>query len=199
LNPTQTADQEPTDSVLLEQMLAGEPRVFEQLVARHRQVVWRVARRLMRDHSAADDVFQETFVALYRSAAGITAGGSLRSWLLAVTRRAALRSWRTRAGEPSHYEELEDVDLVSLGVAAGWGADPEASLQQAQRREVLQRALLKLTPAEREVLVLREFEGLTGAQTAAALGIPLAAMKTRLHRARLRVLAIARLEVTHGA
>lgn len=85
---------------------------------------------------------------------------------------------------------MDDVPLPELGEAAGWGdRNPEEGVLRSQRRECLARALEALGPEEREILVLRELEELTGEATAAALGIGLATMKSRLHRARLRLAA----------
>lgn len=186
------------DEVLLQAVISGDQRAFATLVGRHRDAVWRAARRLMGSAPAADDVYQEVFVTLYRNAASIQSAAALRGWLLAVTRRAAQRQWRRRVGEPAHHALLEESDLLTLGVAAGWGADPEVSMQVAERRAVLRRALARLSPQDREVLVLRDLEDRSGAETAALLDVPLATMKTRLHRARLRLLAVARQEVNHG-
>jgi RNA polymerase sigma-70 factor (ECF subfamily) len=85
---------------------------------------------------------------------------------------------------------MDDVPLPELGEAAGWGdQNPEEGALRSERRGCLARALEALGPEEREILVLRELEELTGEETAAALGIGLAAMKSRLHRARLRLAA----------
>ena len=86
--------------------------------------------------------------------------------------------------------KMPRAPLPELGEAAGWGSEsPEAEVLRAERRARLARALDALAPEDREVLVLRDLEELTGEETAAALGLSLAAMKSRLHRARLRLAA----------
>ena len=165
---------------------AGGDRVaFERLVERHQAAVYRFVRTLAAERGPAEDALQETFLAAWRSAAGFR-GGSLRSWLLAIARHALYRQHRRRAGEPERHESLE-----SLGERAGWGAppDPAALALRRERRERLQAALASLAAADREILLLRDAEGLSGEDTAAALGLGLAAMKSRLHRARLRFAA----------
>ena len=78
--------------------------------------------------------------------------------------------------------------LMTLGRDAGWGSDnPEALAIAAQRRDTLTRALQTLSPGDREVLILRDIEGLSGQEAAEVLGITGRALKSRLHRARLRL------------
>lgn len=77
---------------------------------------------------------------------------------------------------------------MMLGLEAGWGSDnPEALAIAAERRDTLRRALHGLSPGDREVLVLRDIEGLRGPEAAEVLGIGERALKSRLHRARLRL------------
>ncbi len=81
-----------------------------------------------------------------------------------------------------------DEPLMTLGREAGWGSDdPEALAIAAERRDTLTRALQALSPGDREVLILRDIEGLSGQEAAEVLAITGAALKSRLHRARLRL------------
>lgn len=86
-----------------------------------------------------------------------------------------------------------DEPLMTLGREAGWGSDnPETLAIAAQRRDTLTRALQTLTPGDREVLILRDIEGLSGQEAAEVLAITGAALKSRLHRARLRLAGVLR-------
>jgi RNA polymerase sigma-70 factor (ECF subfamily) len=91
------------------------------------------------------------------------------------------------------------VPLEDLGLQAGWGGSSfsETFLENLARRDTLEKALERLSPEEREVLVLRELEGLSGVETARMMELSLAAMKSRLHRARLRLAAVL-VEGNHG-
>ena len=82
--------------------------------------------------------------------------------------------------------------MEELGLQAGWGGPPfsETFLETLARRDVLEKALARLSPEEREVLVLRELEGLSGKETAELMELSLNAMKSRLHRARLRLASV---------
>lgn len=161
------------------------------LVAHHQGAVFRVARRLTGDDASAEDVLQETFISAMEHANQVRPEGSVRGWPLAIARNAALMARRRRVGEPIVFTPLEDVcEHERLGEEAGFGAvDPEAWMMVIDRRGALDRALGRLSAPEREILVLRDVEELSGEETALALGLTVPAMKSRLHRARLRLLA----------
>jgi RNA polymerase sigma-70 factor (ECF subfamily) len=181
---------------LLRQAGAGDHAAFERLVLRHEASVHRFVRTLTGDPSAAEDALQETFLAAWRGAAAFRGDASVRSWLFAIARHAVQRQFRRRAGAPPP----EDVTpLDELGLQAGWGAsDPEADAIRRQRRDLVARALESLDAEDRRVLVLRDLEQLPGGEAAEVLGLTLPALKSRLHRARLRFAARLRQEVIDG-
>lgn len=182
-----------TDARLLHDCAAGDRRSCADFVARHEAALWRFARAIAADPVQAEDVLQETFLAALRGGAGFEGDRSARAWLYTIARNRLHRLYRRRAGEPERMEPLD-----ALGVAAGWGEDPEAAMVAAESRVTLARALDALDPADREVLLLRDVEGFSGEQTAAILGVPLPTAKTRLHRARLRLKAALREGGSHG-
>ena len=171
------------DVEALARVAQGERRAMTAVVERHRDAVLRYARTLCRTEAQAEDVLQETFIAALRHAEGFRGTGSARGWLLAIAKRRALTAQRRRSGEPARFETLE-----ALGAEAGWGATDEA-LDLRLKKEALHAALESLEPAAQEVLVLRDLEGLSGPEAAEVLGLSLAAMKSRLHRARLELAA----------
>ncbi len=144
---------------------------------------------LTRDDDAAEDALQETFLAAYRGAASFRGDGRVKSWLLTIARNASMKHLRSRPAVA-----VDDSTMDTLGIEAGWGdpADPEHLAESAERSVALRAALAELAAEDREVIVLHDLEGLTGRETAGALGLPLAATKSRLHRARLRLLAALR-------
>lgn len=177
------------DAELLARSAAGNGAAFEQFVRRHEAALLAYLRRMTPDSARAEDALQETFLAAWRAAGQFAGGGpSARGWLFTIARHALERQGRRRAGEPA-----DKVPLFDLGVAAGWGAEPAVDPQPALlSRDRLERAWVRLDDAEREVLWLREIEGLTGDECAASLGLTLPAVKSRLHRARLRLMAALR-------
>ncbi|MBX7079951.1 MAG: sigma-70 family RNA polymerase sigma factor [Nannocystaceae bacterium] len=174
----------PSEDDLIAAARGGDAAAFEAIVRLHGPAMRRVARAITGDDALADDAWQDAFVAAHRALAGYRGQGSLRAWLLAIVRNAARKLLRERSG---HDDEPE---VFTLGLAAGWGeASPEDVAVASRDRAQLWAALDRLEPDDRELLVLRDLEGQSGDEVAAALGIALSAMKSRLHRARLRLLA----------
>lgn len=172
---------------LLTRSAAGDRGAFTDLADHFQAPLFRYLRSLVRSDEAAEDALQEVLVGVWRGASGYRAETSPRAWVFSLARRQAARTWRRRVGEPVDPDPL-DV----LGRAAGFActdADPEALVSRAEDEEQLRAALDRLSEADREVLVLRDLEGLSGAEAAEVLGLELAALKTRLHRARLRLMA----------
>ncbi len=179
-----------TDVGLIARSAAGNREAFDEIVRRHQVRVFRLARALTADLGDAEDVLQQTFLSAWQAAPRFRGDASVSTWLLTIARNAAyqLRGQRSRL-------RLDDTPLEDLGMRAGWGApNPEALAVRAQQREMLDAAFARLAPDDRQVLTLRDIEGLSGEDTAEVMGVALAAMKSRLHRARLRLAAELRQE-----
>ncbi|MBL8210936.1 MAG: sigma-70 family RNA polymerase sigma factor [Bryobacterales bacterium] len=175
------------DVELLRRTAAGDQDSFSLLVDRHQDAVFRHACYCCAQRQDAEDVLQETFLAALRSAGQFRAEASCRTWLLRIARNAALRR---RAGAAAVVNPEDSGALESLALRAGWGAaNPESLALLAENHELLDRALAALPHDEREVLLLRHWEDLSGEDIAALLGLSLAAVKSRLHRARVRLAA----------
>lgn len=183
------------DAEDLRRTAGGDREAFERFVDRHEAGVLRYVRNVVADPDRAEDALQDTFVAAWRGAAGFRGEGSARAWLLTIARNAVRRQGRRRAGEPERF-----VPLDSLALTAGWG-QPAADDDPARRletRELVERGFRGLDAADREILVLRDLEGFTNEEAARTLGLSVAAVKSRLHRARLRFTGNLR-EVDHAA
>lgn len=176
------------DTTLLSRIEAGDAEALTVFAKRHQRRLFGYLRALSRSDAQAEDALQETLLAVWRTSQ--EPGGRHRpdtpviGWLLSIARHALYRGARRRAGEPAQTEGLE-----ALAQAAGWGADtdPERVLRALQSRDCVQEALLELDELDREVITLRDLQGFSGEETAAALGLSLAATKSRLHRARLKL------------
>lgn len=175
---------ERTDEQLMAALVEGEESAFDVLVARYRGRLYHIALAITGDAAIAEDVLQETLLAVYRSASTFR-GVAFRAWLFTIARHQATRTRRRPIPIP-----IEDDALASLGEAAGWGASDDLGEKDLQDR--LARALAGLDAADREILVLRDLEERSGHETAEALEITVQAMKSRLHRARLRLAAALR-------
>lgn len=179
------------DQQFLAAVALGDRAAFERFVERHQAAVFRYLRSAAAEEADAEDALQEAFVAAWRNAGSYRGGASARGWILTIARNALSRAHRRRSGQPTSFEEVEE-----LGIQAGWGQEEDV-LEGLARRELLTRALAALAREDREILILRELEGFSGEEVAEMLGLSLAAMKSRLHRARLRLVAALR-EVAHG-
>lgn len=179
-----------TDASLLQHAAGGDREAFGAIVDRHAASVLRLIRSRVVP-ADAEDVLQQTFLAAWRAAGGFRGESSVRTWLFTIARNTA-----AKARERERRAPFAGVALDELGVRAGWGsADPETLALAAERRGVLAAAFEALDPESREVLTLRDLEGLPGDETAALVGLSLPAMKSRLHRARLALAAQVRGEV----
>lgn len=160
---------------------AGDDHALGLLVRAYHDRVYRFGRRVCRDQHDADDAVQEAFVALARRRDVVAHGGAL-SWLLTVVRNACRRMLRPFArqrralGVPLPHGAAEEI--------ASTAPDPQQALERWELVNAVHAAVASLPRGQREVLVLRDLEGLSGEETAVALGLELAAVKTRLHRGR---------------
>jgi RNA polymerase sigma-70 factor (ECF subfamily) len=187
------ARQETSDEQLIGRVALGDRDAFHSLVERHQSIVYRHLRTLTSTPQDAEDALQETFLAVFRHARTYRGDASGRTWLFTIARNSAFRLARRKL--PARTDSLEERNgaLEELGLKAGFGSgDPERLAIQAQCRERMNLALDALSGEDREIIVLRDLEGLSGEETSAVLGIGLAAMKSRLHRARLKLAILLR-------
>ena len=174
------------DVTLIRRIAAGNRAAFEALVKRYWASMYRYAAAAAHDGAAAEDAVQETFTAVWRSAAGFRGEVTGRAWLFTIARNALDHRLRRRAGEPQEMASLDDV-----GAAAGWGTPSTSDQVMAaiETRERVHKAMAALSPEDREVLVLMDVEELTAEEAGPMLGLSVSALKSRLHRARLRLIA----------
>jgi RNA polymerase sigma-70 factor, ECF subfamily len=170
-----------TPDTLLAAAQAGDLDALNQLVAAHRQGVYRFGLQVCRTTEDAEDAVQETLWAATRAIRSFRGtASSIASWLFAIVRRECLRLIEGRRRAPVGLDGTE-VDL------AADLADPEQAIVGQRRGELLAAALADLDPLHREVILLRDIRGLSAPEAAAHLGISLEALKSRLHRARVRL------------
>ncbi|MBK7876272.1 MAG: RNA polymerase sigma factor [Planctomycetes bacterium] len=171
------------DAELLARAARGDRAAFGEFVVRHEPALLRFARATAHDETEADDVFQRTFLAAWRGAKNARATPSARPWLFAIARRESARLGRRAADRAARERSIDE-----LGEDAGFGDvehTPERMAHLREERVLVDKALNALSPEHREVLVLRDVEGLSGDEAAELLGLTLIALKARLHRARL--------------
>jgi RNA polymerase sigma-70 factor (ECF subfamily) len=164
----------------------GDPAAFARLVALHESMVFNLSSRLLGDGEEARDVAQEVFLQVYRTLGRFEGRSSLKTWIYRIVVNQChnrRRFWHRRGRD---REEALDEGLPAREWVRGgaWQASPYQQAVQRERARRVQRALLGLRFDQRTVLVLREIEGLTCQEVAAALGIPEGTVKSRLSRAR---------------
>lgn len=155
----------------------GDDAALRELVQAYHDRVYRFGVRVCRDRFDAEDAVQEAFSKLSQRPDVVADQGAL-SWLMSVVRHACMRMLR-----PFVRERRTLGERVDEGDVAG-DLDAHAALERYELVRAVHEAIAALERPYREVLVLRDIEGLSGEATAAALGLELATMKTRLHRAR---------------
>lgn len=163
-------------------MLAGETGLFEILMRRYNQRLYRVARAIVADDAEAEDVMQEAYVRAYTHLDQFAGRARFATWLTRIAVHEALARAR-RGRRLVHLEDLsprkEDAMINPSAAERG----PEQQAIQRDLRNVLEAAVSALPESFRSVLVMRDVEGLSTAETAECLGISQALVKTRLHRA----------------
>ncbi|HEV2176477.1 MAG TPA: sigma-70 family RNA polymerase sigma factor [Terriglobia bacterium] len=163
------------DQALIRRIMSGDEAALGLLYDRYAPVVYSVSNRILRDTGAAEEVLQDIFYQLWRTAGNFDAGrGSLAGWLLVTARNRSIDRLRRRPAIPD-----EDV-------AGGEIASP-LNLESAMAREELmaraRRAFVELPPPQREAMEMAYFEGLTHTEIAQRTGDPLGTVKTRLRTA----------------
>jgi RNA polymerase sigma-70 factor, ECF subfamily len=165
------------DAALIARAQAGDIEAFGVLVERHRDVVLRVARRIV-GPDEADDVAQDALLRAFHRLGSFRGDAPFRAWLLRIAHNTALNAVARKRPEPVDHTEHEVVD------DGGEPRRPADALERAERAERLERKLLGLSVAHRTVLVLRDVEGLSYEEIAELTDAPLGSVKGRLHRAR---------------
>ena len=148
--------------------------------------IYRFGRGFCRNTEDAEDVMQETLASLVRSLPSFRGDASLTTWAYTVARNACLRQKRrTARGGTVPLEALDGPEGLTPVELPDEGPDPSRELEQRDLERTLRHAILALPPPQREVLLLRDIEGLPAPEVARALRLTERAVKSRLHRARL--------------
>lgn len=164
-----------SDEAVVARVLAGERALFEIVLRRYNQRLFRTLRAMVRDDAEAEDILQETYVRAYRHLAQFAGRASFATWLTRIAIHEAL----ARRRKSGRFTSLGDADRWQA--AAG---SPEESASTGELRAVLERALGQLPENLRLVVVLRDVQGLATDEAAACLGITPDNVKVRLHCAR---------------
>jgi RNA polymerase sigma-70 factor, ECF subfamily len=164
------------DVALIDRARAGDRVALEQVLAQVAPLVHRFGMRMCRHRADADDVLQDTLLSVATHLAEFEGRSSLSSWVFTLARSACARKRRGLKNQPHSGEGIDRLSSAD--------ETPEQSAGDKELRGALEGALGSLSEEHREVVLLRDMEGLSAADVAASLGISVEAVKSRLHRAR---------------
>ncbi len=182
LGVLRTAEPMP-DVEVVRRVQAGEAELFEILMRRHNQRLYRVARAIVKDESEAEDVMQEAYVNAYTHLHQFAERAQFSTWLTRIAVHEALARVRRQA-RLTEFDEAEEAGEQMMPAFSTTGRNPEQQASNAELRALLETAIAGLPQSYRLVFVLREVEGLSTAETAETLEVTEETVKTRLHRGR---------------
>ena len=183
---TTSAQAPDSDDALVPRILAGESALFERIMRRHNQRLFRAARAILNDDAEAEDVMQETYTRAFAHLGQFRGEAQLGTWLVRIAVHEAFARVRRRrrlAPLPPGDDDVETLPMPDRPTPI----DPEREANNAELRRLLEHAIDELPETYRTVFVLREVEGLSTAMTSECLGVSEEVVKTRLSRARLRL------------
>jgi RNA polymerase sigma-70 factor, ECF subfamily len=172
-----------SDEQVVSRVLAGETALYELLMRRYNQRLYRVARAILHDDAEAEDVMQDAYVRAYQHLSSFEGRAKFSTWLTRIAVHEALARFRRR----SRYQSLDNSEESNggiMGSLASDGRDPEEATYDRELGAVLEKAIEKLPEDYRLVFMLRDVEGMSTDETAESLNLTPENVKVRLHRAR---------------
>jgi RNA polymerase sigma-70 factor, ECF subfamily len=176
------------DTELIARILAGERGLFHELVRPYEKSVYHATFSILQNAEDAEDAAQETVLKALKSLRTFRAESKFSTWLISIAineARARLRHARVLKFEPVDESPPDEDGAFTPSVISDWREVPLQALERKELRELLRKAIASLPEMYREVLLLRDVEEFSIAESAAALGVSEGVVKTRLLRARL--------------
>jgi RNA polymerase sigma-70 factor (ECF subfamily) len=177
-------------AALVREAATGDRGAMERLLIRAQETAYRFSLLVCGHPEDAEDVMQDALLKTYQHVRRISDPEAFRTWLYTTVRNTCLMKRRRRVGEPSHLISVEQE--MSSHERAGASVDLVDEARPADQRMIdassdvrVRKALQKLPPSSRAIVVMREMEGLSTREVATIVGISEANVKTRLHRARV--------------
>ena len=194
----------PSERALVARLQAGDEAAFEEILRRYELKVFNLTRGLMRNDEDAQDALQETFLSVFRNIGRFKGGSSLSTWIYRIAVNAALMKMRRRKNEQKNIpieEYMPEFDDTGhrVAVVPDWHPAVDQLLLNKELGSMLRGWIAELAPEYRTVFLLRDQEELSNEQVAEILGLSVAAVKSRLHRARLYLRERAKRYVYGGA
>jgi RNA polymerase sigma-70 factor (ECF subfamily) len=175
------------EAQMIASILAGDTHLFHELIRPYERRVYAMALSFMRNEADAEDVAQEAFLKAFRNLASFRGDAKFGTWLVSITLNEARSRIRRRDAitMESIDEPQEGKGHASPAVLRDWKEIPSEALERKEVKQLLHQAVTGLPLIYREVFQLRDIEQLSVNEAAEALGITIASVKVRLHRARM--------------
>jgi len=173
-----------SDEEVIERVKAGDTSLYEIIMRRYNQRLYRIARAILRDDSEAEDVIQDTYVRAFQHLDQFAGRAPFSAWLTRIAVHEALARLRLRLRNRSQQLEDTGQDGEFLMTLAESSPDPEQSASRAETSQLLEDAVLGFPEQFRTVVMLRDVEELSTSETATALDLSEESVKVRLHRGR---------------
>jgi RNA polymerase sigma-70 factor, ECF subfamily len=177
------------DLALLNRARSGDDQAFASLVTKYERKIYRLAKNITQNDEDAEDVLQDAFLKAYEHLRDFQGQSKFYTWLVRIAVNESLMKLRKRKSDRtvSLDENIETEEEPIVREIAVWDDTPELKYSQTEMREILDKAIQSLKPIFRVVFVLRDVEEMSTEETAQALGLSVAAVKSRLLRARLEL------------
>lgn len=166
-----------SDQLLIARVVRGDEAALATLYDRYSGLVFSVALRVTQDRAVAEEVVQDVFFSVWRSAAGFQPPGSVAAWIIGIARHRAIDATRARSFRARGREH--DLALIAEPAVAHQG---DEGLERWLIRDQVRSALWQLHPAQREAIELAYYGGLSQSEIAARTGAPVGTIKGRLRR-----------------
>jgi RNA polymerase sigma-70 factor, ECF subfamily len=179
--------QDEDDTLLVDRVLAGDRRAFEPLVRKHERRVYRVALSVLGNPEDAEEAMQDAFIRALRHLGQFRRESRFTTWLTRIAVNEAIRKRNSRKDVRPLSEGCVMQEPFAPKRCELWRSDPEQLFGKQEIQNLVENAIRALPEIYREAFVLRDVEHLTAEEAAEALGVTVAALKSRLLRARLLV------------
>lgn len=176
------------DAALMAKAASGDVAAFEQLVERHQALVIGTVGRMLGNNSDVEDVAQQVFVRVWKSAARYRPTAKFTTWLLTITRNLVFNEARRRKRHPGDLLDVHEGE-EALALVDSAGRIPDEQLLESELQHEIDRAILGLPEKQRLAVVLRRYEDRSYEEIGQVLGLSIAAVKSLLFRARTELRA----------
>ena len=174
-----------TDEELVQKAQQDDERAFGKLVERYETKVYSLAMKMLRNPEDAEDVLQDTFLRAYRGIKSFQGNSTFSTWIYRITANSALMRLRKKKLPTVSIDDADERE-TPINIA-DWSPGPVEQLLTQETQKAMDEAIEALPPEFKQVFILRDVEELSNSEVAEILDLSVAAVKSRLHRARLKV------------